>query len=354
MRAHSPRSLKAWGWRVAGGAFTGPSSEGRGVEVEGGTTTARGTCLFTPLDGSICIRCARGKGVRSPHARREVEARAPRFIDQQPISQRLDVQVTPWKTTISESKNIYSIGKILVKGMGWPLGKAHHVSSSSRSKVRDFSVHNMAPFSARPTGRSLLHRLYNTPLHCINIIIEILVQLFARIDPSVDDSTPVSVAMRSLLPPSAASPPSKLIGYPFFEMPLPAPLRTLSGVMASSSPSPSSPSGPSPSSPAAPPSSGAMRRLRRLGQSWNTAGVLQFFRVLGPDRRLLVPHVSVPDIRWVDWRALKEAGFKGCVFDKDNTLTGECNEGSSRRVYVLGGAARLLLLAYVFPFLSYM
>ena len=36
---------------------------------------------------------------------------------------------------------------------------------------------------------------------------------------------------------------------------------------------------------------------------------------------LSVPHVSVPDIRWVDWRALRAAGFKGCVFDKDNTLT---------------------------------
>ena len=31
--------------------------------------------------------------------------------------------------------------------------------------------------------------------------------------------------------------------------------------------------------------------------------------------------MEVPDIRWVDWRALKDAGFKACVFDKDNTLT---------------------------------
>ncbi len=36
---------------------------------------------------------------------------------------------------------------------------------------------------------------------------------------------------------------------------------------------------------------------------------------------LSMPHMSVPDIRWVNWRALKAAGFKGCVFDKDNTLT---------------------------------
>jgi phosphatidylglycerophosphatase GEP4 len=36
---------------------------------------------------------------------------------------------------------------------------------------------------------------------------------------------------------------------------------------------------------------------------------------------LSMAHVTVPDIRWVDWHALKAAGFKGCVFDKDNTLT---------------------------------
>ena len=31
--------------------------------------------------------------------------------------------------------------------------------------------------------------------------------------------------------------------------------------------------------------------------------------------------MDVPDVRWVDWQALKDAGFKGVVFDKDNTLT---------------------------------
>lgn len=34
-----------------------------------------------------------------------------------------------------------------------------------------------------------------------------------------------------------------------------------------------------------------------------------------------MPHLSVPDIRWVNWQAIKDAGYKGCVFDKDNTLT---------------------------------
>lgn len=34
-----------------------------------------------------------------------------------------------------------------------------------------------------------------------------------------------------------------------------------------------------------------------------------------------MPHMDVPDIRSINWHALKAAGFKGCVFDKDNTLT---------------------------------
>jgi hypothetical protein len=39
------------------------------------------------------------------------------------------------------------------------------------------------------------------------------------------------------------------------------------------------------------------------------------------DRPLALPHLSVSDIRWVDWDKLHAAGFEGCVFDKDNTLT---------------------------------
>lgn len=37
--------------------------------------------------------------------------------------------------------------------------------------------------------------------------------------------------------------------------------------------------------------------------------------------RLAIPHVSVPSIAWLDWDALRRAGFQGCVLDKDNTLT---------------------------------
>ena len=39
------------------------------------------------------------------------------------------------------------------------------------------------------------------------------------------------------------------------------------------------------------------------------------------DGAAAIPHLSVPNISHVDWRALKGAGFQGCVFDKDNTLT---------------------------------
>ena len=34
-----------------------------------------------------------------------------------------------------------------------------------------------------------------------------------------------------------------------------------------------------------------------------------------------MPHIGVSNIASLDWAALKKAGFQGCVFDKDNTLT---------------------------------
>ena len=43
--------------------------------------------------------------------------------------------------------------------------------------------------------------------------------------------------------------------------------------------------------------------------------------ILQVDNKLAIPHVSVPSIAWVDWDALRKAGFEGCVLDKDNTLT---------------------------------
>jgi predicted HAD superfamily phosphohydrolase YqeG len=38
-------------------------------------------------------------------------------------------------------------------------------------------------------------------------------------------------------------------------------------------------------------------------------------------RGLVVPHFRVPDIRSINWAALKARGCRGVVFDKDNTLT---------------------------------
>lgn len=38
------------------------------------------------------------------------------------------------------------------------------------------------------------------------------------------------------------------------------------------------------------------------------------------NQALALPHLSVPDIAWVDWPGLAAAGFKLVLFDKDNTL----------------------------------
>ena len=36
---------------------------------------------------------------------------------------------------------------------------------------------------------------------------------------------------------------------------------------------------------------------------------------------MAIPHLQIDDLRQVDWASLKDAGFEGCIFDKDNTLT---------------------------------
>ncbi|CAL4960954.1 unnamed protein product [Urochloa decumbens] len=60
---------------------------------------------------------------------------------------------------------------------------------------------------------------------------------------------------------------------------------------------------------------------RALGQRFNPAGVAAVACVAASEPRLALPHVSVQDIRWLDWAELRRAGFHGVVFDKDNTLT---------------------------------
>ncbi|GJP53744.1 hypothetical protein CLOM_g14052 [Closterium sp. NIES-68] len=59
----------------------------------------------------------------------------------------------------------------------------------------------------------------------------------------------------------------------------------------------------------------------KLGQSFNLQGITAVASVAVSNPSLAIPHVSVPDIRWIDWKALHAAGFKAVVFDKDNTLT---------------------------------
>ncbi|KAI4308077.1 hypothetical protein L6164_031189 [Bauhinia variegata] len=58
-----------------------------------------------------------------------------------------------------------------------------------------------------------------------------------------------------------------------------------------------------------------------LGQRINLEGILCSTMVIVKDQKLALPHISVPDIRYIDWTELHRKGFKGVVFDKDNTLT---------------------------------
>ncbi|KAG2358103.1 mitochondrial PGP phosphatase-domain-containing protein [Suillus spraguei] len=52
----------------------------------------------------------------------------------------------------------------------------------------------------------------------------------------------------------------------------------------------------------------------------NIPGVLAPFHLL-KNPRLIIPHVTVKDIRQIDFLALRNAGYRGAVFDKDNCLT---------------------------------
>ncbi|XP_011026282.1 PREDICTED: uncharacterized protein LOC105126932 [Populus euphratica] len=58
-----------------------------------------------------------------------------------------------------------------------------------------------------------------------------------------------------------------------------------------------------------------------LGQRINVEGIVSSASVFVKDRHLALPHVVVPDIRYIDWGGLQARGFKGVVFDKDNTIT---------------------------------
>lgn len=66
---------------------------------------------------------------------------------------------------------------------------------------------------------------------------------------------------------------------------------------------------------------GSKTMWAKLGQRFNSAGIMSSLRVIFREQHLALPHLNVPDIRWVNWKELKEQGFQGIVFDKDNTLT---------------------------------
>ncbi|KAI6145531.1 HAD phosphatase [Pisolithus tinctorius] len=52
----------------------------------------------------------------------------------------------------------------------------------------------------------------------------------------------------------------------------------------------------------------------------NIPGILAPFQLLW-NPRIILPHVIITDIRQLDFLALRKAGYRGAVFDKDNCLT---------------------------------
>ncbi|KDO60928.1 hypothetical protein CISIN_1g017982mg [Citrus sinensis] len=54
-----------------------------------------------------------------------------------------------------------------------------------------------------------------------------------------------------------------------------------------------------------------------LGQRINVEGIVSSTVVFAKDRHLALPHVTVPDIRYIDWAELQRRGFKG-LYEYDN------------------------------------
>ncbi|KAK4776821.1 hypothetical protein SAY86_005509 [Trapa natans] len=57
-----------------------------------------------------------------------------------------------------------------------------------------------------------------------------------------------------------------------------------------------------------------------FGQRFNWGGIVCSVAVFTGDRHIALPHISVPEIRFIDWEELHRRGFKGVVFDKGNTI----------------------------------
>ena len=58
-----------------------------------------------------------------------------------------------------------------------------------------------------------------------------------------------------------------------------------------------------------------------MGQRINLEAILCSAVVVVKDPKLALPHISVSDIRYIDWAQLQRKGFKGVGFAKDNTIT---------------------------------
>ncbi|KAI4363886.1 hypothetical protein MLD38_020049 [Melastoma candidum] len=58
-----------------------------------------------------------------------------------------------------------------------------------------------------------------------------------------------------------------------------------------------------------------------FGQRVNLEGIVCSAGVFFRNPQLALPHVRVQDVRCIDWGELKRKGFKGVVFDKDNSIT---------------------------------
>ena len=57
-----------------------------------------------------------------------------------------------------------------------------------------------------------------------------------------------------------------------------------------------------------------------MGQSWNWPGLLGLFKAIRYPSLLRVD-VFIKDLRYLDWKALREAGYEAVVLDKDNCVT---------------------------------
>lgn len=61
--------------------------------------------------------------------------------------------------------------------------------------------------------------------------------------------------------------------------------------------------------------------MSQLGQRFNMAGIAFTLKVMLKKPQAALPHITVPDVSWMDWKALRETEFQGVMFNKDNTLT---------------------------------